>query len=117
MKVKFGNSVKDIPKQYYGGTWLIKESDLEKPDKIRLTKRERFLFAEAAWRTKQDKLIRSHLDDTTVGGIEVQYNRSREKRYCVIYKKNGTLWTSAIVPRSVSCVCPEEDVSKMNVDF
>jgi hypothetical protein len=109
MKVKIGDSIKNIPKRFHPGVFLMKESQLEAPDKIRLTPFERFLFAEAAWRHGLESMTRSHLDGYRPLYASVQFNRVKEKRYVVYYEnKANALCAMAIVPKGVYKKCPSE---------
>lgn len=118
MKVKSGEIVKDIPQEYACGVSLIKTSLFDKPDKIRLSKWERFLFAEAAWRSKQSKYVLEHLLDRTPEQCHVQSNRRGASRYIVRYERTKQGFRdSAIVPRSVFVTCPMDKVSHELVDF
>jgi hypothetical protein len=108
MKVNIGDSVKNIPKRFHPGVFLVKESQLEAPKKIRLTPFERFVFAEATWRKESlDAFVQDHLNRTVPTHASVQVNRARDKRYVVHY--TGDLYDAlAIVPKSVYKKCPNE---------
>ena len=117
MKVQFGNSVKNIPKQYYDGTWLIDENDLEAHGKIRLTPWERFIFAEASYRTKCSALIRDHLSQLSPIYASKQINRHKDVRYVVQYDNGDGLGAIAIVSKGVYNACPDEFQQSQNVDW
>jgi len=108
MKVQFGNCVKDIPKEYYKGTWLITENHLEAHGKTRLTPWERFLFAEAAMRTKQKPITREYLSEYSPVGVVAQTNRSKETRYVVIYDDGLGFRATLICPKRLYHVCPKK---------
>lgn len=118
MRVKAGEIVKNVPQEYACGVSLIKTSLFDKPDKIRLSKWERFLFAEAAWRSKQDKYISEYLNDRCPAQGHTQMNRSGKTRYLIRYEPNGTGFVaSAVVPRSVFVKCPIDKVSHELIDW
>jgi len=107
MKVNIGDSVKNIPKRFHEGVFLIKESQLEAPLRKRLTPYERFLFAEATWRKGLPVLTKTYLDNFTPLRAVVQINRNYDKRYVVKYKRNF-IEAVAIVPKWVYNRCPRE---------
>jgi hypothetical protein len=108
MKVNIGDSVKNIPEKYHHGVFLMKESQLEAPKKVRLTPFERFLFAEASWRKKSlDSFILDYMEKTVPTHASVQVNRAGKKRYVVHYVGDDYDVT-AIVPKSVYRKCPKE---------
>lgn len=108
MKVKIGDSVKNIPKRFHLGVYLMKESQLEAPLKKRLTPFERFLFAEAAWRKGlPDSLTKCYLNGKIPTYAAIQINRGQDKRYVVHYE-SPVVDVVAIVPKSVYKNCPKE---------
>jgi len=117
MKVQFGNSVKDIPKEYYKGTWLITENHLEAHGKIRLTPWERFLFAEAAMRTKLKPYTREYLSKYSPIGVVSQTNRAKETRYVIRYDDGMGLFAIALCSKSVFNVCPKKFREEQLLDF
>lgn len=118
MKVSIGNSVKDIPKKYLDGVFLVKESQLEAPKKIRLTPFERFLFAELAWRKTLNKLSFGYLKGFNATHAAVQYNREGNFRFVVYYdhESNG-LNAMAISAKRVWRSCPSELRIKEFMEF
>lgn len=113
MKVKVGLVVKDVPQEYVVGTPLMKDEYFDKPDKIRVSPRERFFFAEAAWRQSlavTQPLVYNYLLGAAPVKAVWQCNRVGEWRGSVVYSSGAT----AIVPNSVMNVAVytfEEDIN------
>jgi len=119
MRVKAGDFQKEIPAKYAGAVKLLTLADWEKPEKVRLTPMERFLFAEAAWRVEQPKAIRDYLEGTKPEQIIEQINRLGVPRHAVRYSiiPNGTTHPQAIVPTWVKRACPKDLFSVQHVNW
>jgi hypothetical protein len=116
MRIIAGEVTKEIPKEYALGLKLVKPSMFDKPDKIRPSNLERFLFAEAAWRVKlaeTDPLVYEYIshNDSFPVRAEVQVNRKNERRHLVVYSNKVV----AITPRTVVDLFP--NTKWVNVDW
>lgn len=121
MKVNIGDSVKNIPRKYLDGVFYMKEAQLESPLRKRLTPFERFLLAEATWRSGLsglDCFTRDHLDGFEPVRAALQTNRSHDQR-CVVYYKDyeHDLRAMAIVPNKVFRRCPKDMRIKEYFEF
>ncbi len=110
MKVTVGNVTKNIPQEYAPAIGMISEEQHDAPEKIRLSPWERFLYAEAAWRSKQTSTTKMYLSDVEPACVISQWNRLSECRYVVEYKAglDDDHAKHAIVPVSVYRACPVE---------
>lgn len=118
MKITIGEIVKNIPKQFVDGVFLISKEQLEAPKKIRLTPFERFLFAEAAWRSSHvDSWTRMYLKGFKLTHAAVQFNRAGQKRYIVFYDGKDGINAMAVVPRGVYNKCPIELRTKDKMEW
>jgi len=117
MKVKAGDIVKDIPQEYACGLKFIKTYRFDKPDKIRLSQWERFLFAEAAWRSKQSNYIKECLDGFNPMQCVEQESRDFDLRYIIRYEDAIKWKASAIVPTGVFRTCPKDLISREKINW
>ena len=122
MKVTIGNSVKDIPAKYAAAVGLVPEDRLEKPDKIRLTQFERFLFAEAAWRDRlkySNVVVYKYLSLMIPKCAGLQWNRNNYPRFVVRYEAlpEHAIEAIAITSAHVWRQCPVDLKFEENVNF
>ena len=113
MKVKVGNVTKDVPQEFAHGTTLMKDEYFDKPDKVRLSPRERFFFAEAAWRQKlatTEPHVYNYLYGRAPIKVVFQVNRSGETRHTAEY----TGGVSAVIPRNVGMLAVYHEVVNIN---
>jgi hypothetical protein len=113
MKVKIGIIEKFIPQEYACGVDLITIDMLENTNK-RLTKLERFLFAEASFRMtvlEEHPYVFEHIAGEIPQYVEIQNNRQGDYRYVVRYSDTKSM----IVPNRVGRLCP--DKREINFNF
>jgi hypothetical protein len=116
MKVKVGNVTKNVPQEYAHGTTLMKPEYFDKPDKLRLSVRERFFFAEAAWRqllAQTEPLVYNCLLGHTPMTVVTQRNRKSEYRHLIKYTDG---W-SVVAPWSVVRHAPDKICTEECFDF
>ena len=106
MRVKAGEYEKEIPKEYADAVKLLTLSDWEEPNKIRLTPYERLMFAEAAWRVGQPKIIAEYIGNRRPEKVIMQSNRKGDTRNVVRYGEIDGVKVQAIIPTWVMRACP-----------